>query len=92
MRAYVLRPPLSGPDALHAVERPAPIAGYGEVRLRMRAVSLNYRDLLVARGQYGQLPPERIPVSDGIGEVVALGPGVTGVAVGERVAGCFLSE
>lgn len=90
MRAFVLRPPLAGPEALHLVEKPEPVAGPGQVLLAMRAVSLNYRDLLVARGQYGKLPADRIPCSDGVGEVLAVGAGVTEVKPGERVAGCLM--
>ena len=92
MRTYVLRPPLTGPEALHCEERPSPAPGPGEVRLAMRAMALNYRDLLVARGQYGALPPGRIPVSDGVGVVVEVGAGVTALTVGQRVAGCFMSD
>lgn len=92
MRAFHLRSPLSGPEALHQVEVPVPVPAPGEVLLRMRAVSLNYRDLLVVCGQYGQIPPERIPCSDGVGEVIAIGAGVTSVQVGERVAGTFMSD
>jgi NADPH:quinone reductase-like Zn-dependent oxidoreductase len=91
MRAYRLVPPLSGPAALSLVYRPAPQPGPGEVLLAMRAVGLNYRDLLVARGQYGKLPDDRIPGSDGVGVVQACGSGVSDLAPGQRVAGCFMS-
>ncbi len=68
---------------------PAPAAG--QVLLRMKASSLNYRDLVVAQrgygGQTGTLP--LVPLSDGVGEVVAVGDGVTRVAVGERVCPMF---
>lgn len=68
---------------------PAPV-GPRDVRLRMLACALNYRDLLMIRGQYDprmQLP--LIPLSDGVGEVVEVGSEVSRVAVGDRVAGCF---
>src|SRR5262249_26246876 len=60
--------------------------GPGEVAIAVHAVSLSYRELLVARGRY-VLPvkPDVIPVSDGAGEVVATGPGVTGARLGDRV-------
>jgi NADPH:quinone reductase-like Zn-dependent oxidoreductase len=60
------------------------------VLVRLRAASLNYRDLLMVKGQYN--PRQRlplIPVSDGVGEVAAVGDGVTRVKVGDRVAGNF---
>jgi NADPH:quinone reductase-like Zn-dependent oxidoreductase len=57
----------------------------------VRAVALNYRDLLMVKGQYNpRLPLPRIPCSDGAGEVVAIGPGVSRVAVGDRVCATFM--
>lgn len=74
-----------GLAALRRVERPDPVAGPGEAVLRVRAVCLNHRDMLVLEGRYGARRPEdRVPVSDGIGEVIAVGDGVTQVAVGDR--------
>jgi NADPH:quinone reductase-like Zn-dependent oxidoreductase len=80
-----------GLDNLTWTDRPAPQPGPGEVLVRMRAWSLNYRDLLVIRGQYN--PKQKmplVPLSDGAGEVVELGSGVTRVKVGDRVAGAFM--
>jgi NADPH:quinone reductase-like Zn-dependent oxidoreductase len=75
-------------DGLHSLrlaEHPDPIAGPGEAVLRVRAVCLNHRDMLVLQGTYGPRRSEtRVPVSDGIGEVVAVGAGVTGIKIGER--------
>ena len=88
MKAYIVQEPF-GLDALTLVERPDPQPGPGQVLVRMRAVSLNYRDLLVLRGVWRPTGP-RIPLSDGVGEVVAVGDGVTRVQVGDRVAGTFL--
>ena len=67
--------------------------GPGEVRVKVRANSINYRDLSVvsdpaARG----IPLPRIPNSDGAGEVLAVGPGVDGFQPGDRVAGCFFQN
>ncbi|WP_017316725.1 zinc-dependent alcohol dehydrogenase family protein [Mastigocladopsis repens] len=80
-----------GLDALTLVERPEPQPKAGQVLLKMRAASLNYRDLLTIKGAYGskqKLP--FVPFSDGVGEVVAVGDGVTRVKVGDRVAGIFM--
>lgn len=79
-----------GLDRLAVADRPAPTPGPGQVVVRVRAASLNYRDLLIAKGAYNpRLPLPRILGSDGAGEVSAVGPGVTKWAVGDRVAGCF---
>jgi NADPH:quinone reductase-like Zn-dependent oxidoreductase len=80
-----------GLDSLQLSERPEPRPGPGEILLRLRAVSLNYRDLMVVKGQYNpKMTLPRIPVSDGAGEVAAVGPGVNRVQVGQRVVGCFM--
>jgi len=78
-------------DNLAIVERPRPRPGAGQVLLRMKAASLNYRDLVVARRGYGPQTGELplVPVSDGAGEVVEVGAGVTRVAVGDRVCPAF---
>ena len=90
MRAYGLKP-VQSLDSLTLVERPDPRPGPGQVLIAPRAWSLNYRDLNVAKGAYGGPPPAgRIPLSDGAGEVVEVGPGVTRVKAGDRVAGCFM--
>jgi NADPH:quinone reductase-like Zn-dependent oxidoreductase len=82
-----------GLDSLEFVERPTPTPGPGEVLVGVRAISLNYRDLLVVRGQYNphmHLP--RIPCSDGAGEVVAVGEGVSVWKPGDRVCGIFMQN
>jgi NADPH:quinone reductase-like Zn-dependent oxidoreductase len=82
-----------GVDALEFTERPVPAAGAGEVLIGVRAVSVNYRDLLMIRGLYNprmRLP--RIPCSDGAGEVVSVGEGVTMWKPGDRVAGIFMQN
>ena len=78
-------------DSLRIVDRPRPSAGPGQVLLRMKAASLNYRDLVVPRRGYGPQTGELplVPVSDGVGEVIEAGPGVTGVAVGDRACPFF---
>lgn len=79
-----------GLDHLEEVERPRQPVGPYDVRVRVRAASLNYRDLLVAQGSYDprQALPY-VPLSDGAGEVTEVGPRVTHFAVGDRVAACF---
>jgi NADPH:quinone reductase-like Zn-dependent oxidoreductase len=64
--------------------------GLREVLMRVRASSLNYRDLMVLKGG-GRGPAKLgvIPLADGAGEVAALGDGVTRVKVGDRISGCF---
>jgi NADPH:quinone reductase-like Zn-dependent oxidoreductase len=82
-----------GLDSLTITERPDPTPGYGQVLIKLRAVSLNYRDLMVVKGLYNpKLPLPRIPFSDGVGEVVAVGGGVTRVKIGDRVAGSFFQK
>jgi len=79
-----------GLDNLRPVDRPDPNPGPGQIVVRMRAVSLNYRDLLMVRGHYNPRQPlPLIPCSDGVGVVTAVGEGVSRVAVGDRVASCF---
>jgi NADPH:quinone reductase-like Zn-dependent oxidoreductase len=90
MQAYELKP-VQSLDSLTLVERPDPRPGPGQVLIALRAWSLNYRDLMVAKGAYGAPPPAgRIPLSDGAGEVVEVGPGGTRLKPGDRVAGCFM--
>lgn len=96
MRAWQIQT-TEGPDGLKLAELSLPDPGPGEVRVRLRANAINYRDLSVisdpaARGI--ELP--RIPNSDGAGEVLAVGAGVPsgpgGFAPGDRVAGCFFQN
>ncbi len=76
---------------LQMAERPQPRPGAGQVLLRMLASSLNYRDLVVPERGYGSFTGTLplIPISDGVGEVVEVGPGVSRVAVGDRVCPTF---
>lgn len=82
-----------GIDKLVPGERPRPTPGPCQVLVKMRAWSLNYRDLMVVKGTYA--PKLKFPfltLSDGIGEIVALGSGVSRVKVGDRVAGAFMQD
>jgi NADPH:quinone reductase-like Zn-dependent oxidoreductase len=91
MRALNVSQPW-GLDQLKVVEVPDPTPGPGEVLVRMRAVSLNYRDLLMVGGIYSRGPATGGPItpfSDGCGVVEAVGEGVTRFAVGDRVATLF---
>ncbi|NGN44610.1 NAD(P)-dependent alcohol dehydrogenase [Mesorhizobium sp. CGMCC 1.15528] len=91
MKAYEINP--SAADGmLRLVNRADPEPRPGEVLVRIRAASLNYRDLLVADNAYGVSTNNLIPLSDGAGEVVALGAGVTKHRIGDRVAGAFYPD
>lgn len=82
-----------GIDNLALAERPVPEPGPGQVVVRLRAVSLNYRDLLVIKGLYNpRLALPLVPLSDGAGEVVAVGADVTRVKTGDRVCGIFMQQ
>jgi len=92
MRAYQLSQP-GGLEGLTAVDLPTPKPAYRQVLVKVAACSLNYRDLAIALGRYRMpVKPNVIPLSDGAGEVVEVGPGVTRVKAGDRVAGCFFQR
>lgn len=87
MITYRLQP---GADVPVPESTPVPEPGPGQVVVRVRLAALNNSDLgVVKRLQSGEVVPGRIPVSDGLGEVVAVGAGVTEVQVGARVVGSF---
>ncbi|MCG8456168.1 MAG: NAD(P)-dependent alcohol dehydrogenase [Holophagales bacterium] len=89
MRVFEIREGF-GLDHLVPAEREKPSPGPGRVLLRMRAVSLNYRDYLMVTGAYNPKQPlPLVPCSDGVGVVEALGPGVRGLEVGQRVSTLF---
>ncbi|MBI1831266.1 MAG: NAD(P)-dependent alcohol dehydrogenase [Planctomycetes bacterium] len=92
MKTIVIQPAF-GIENLQIIDRPEPKPGYGQVLLKMKAWSLNYRDLLVVKGLYNpKLKLPFVPLSDGVGEVIGVGDGVTRVKAGDRVAGCFMSR
>src|SRR5580704_15079448 len=79
-----------GIDGLKLTERPTPKPGPGEVLVRVRATSLNYRDLALIKGGLARMMKlPLIPVSDGAGEVVETGPGVVHLKKADRVAAIF---
>ncbi len=94
MRSWRLSAGASSLDDLKLVDVPTPEPGPGDVLVRVRACSLNYRDQLIPQGKYmgGQIDREITPLSDGAGEVVAVGAAVTRFAVGDRVAGTFFQN
>jgi NADPH:quinone reductase-like Zn-dependent oxidoreductase len=85
--------PAFGIDALELVEKNSLAPGPGQVQVKVHAVSLNYRDLMLVKGFYNpKLKMPRVPCSDGAGEVVAVGPGVAQWKAGDRVAGIFMQN
>ena len=82
-----------GIDKLTLSERPELTPGHGQIVVRVKAVSLNYRDFMTVKngGALGTKIP-KIPCSDGAGEVVKVGPDVTRVKPGDRVAGIFFQN
>lgn len=83
-----------GIEHLKLAVRPDPRPGPGQVLLRMRATSLNYRDLFTVNRGYGAFTGTLplVPLSDGAGEVLETGPGVTRVKAGDRICPCFMQK
>jgi NADPH:quinone reductase-like Zn-dependent oxidoreductase len=85
--------PSFGIDSLELVERPTPEPGPGEVLVKIHAVSLNYRDLMMVKGTYNpKLRLPRIPCSDGAGEISAIGEDVITFKPGDRVCANFFQN
>ncbi len=80
----------NGTNSIQLTSRDEPRPGPGQVLVRLRAVSLNYRDLIALSGMLGPVSrPNLVPVSDGAGEVVQVGPGTTCWTPGDRVVPIF---
>ena len=93
MRAYQLPKGGAGIEALARVDLPEPKPQHRQVLVKVGACSLNFRDLGIVRGTYRMPVRDKIvPLSDGAGEVVEVGGGVTRVKVGDKVAGCFFQR
>jgi NADPH:quinone reductase-like Zn-dependent oxidoreductase len=91
MKAYEVAAGATSVEDLKQVEREEPTVGPGQVKVRIRAASLNYRDQAIVAGKYlsGPLTRATVPLSDGAGEVVEVGAGVERFAPGDRVAATF---
>ena len=89
MKAYELQGP-GGVDAMMLVDKPVPSPGPGEVLVKLKAATINYRDLLTVKGGYGSRQKfPLVPLSDGAGVVASVGAGVSGFKTGDRVTGSF---
>ena len=84
----------AGAAGLRLIEAASPEPGPGEVKIAVKACSTNYRDFGVATGKYffGPVEVDTVPLSDGAGEIVAIGPGVGDWKIGDRVAGIFFQR
>lgn len=94
MRQWIISAGSTSLSDLKLVETETPQPGPGEVLVRVRACSLNFRDQIIPLGFYmgGVVQNDTVPLSDGAGEIAAVGTGVTSLAVGDRVAGIFFQD
>ena len=90
MRRWILKADQKDLNALTLQDVPKPEPGPGEVRIRVHAVSLNFRDQLILKGVFGRIPGrDLVPISDGSGEIDAVGPGVTAWKPGDKVVSLY---
>jgi NADPH:quinone reductase-like Zn-dependent oxidoreductase len=94
MRQWVIAAGSTSLNDLRLDETDIPQPGPGEVLVRVRACSLNYRDQIIPLGFYmgGVVQQDTVPLSDGAGEIAAMGEGVASLKVGDRVAGIFFQD
>src|SRR6202050_5211754 len=93
MRPYQLPKGGAGIESVTRVDLPEPKPQHRQVLVKVAACSLNFRDLGIVRGSYRMPVRDNIvPLSDGAGEVIAIGPGVSRVKIGDRVAGNFFQR
>ncbi|KHS48386.1 MULTISPECIES: zinc-dependent alcohol dehydrogenase family protein [Novosphingobium] len=94
MRQWVIAAGSTSLNDLRLDETDIPQPGPGEVLVRVRACSLNYRDQIIPLGFYmgGVVQQDTVPLSDGAGEIAAVGEGVASLKVGDRVAGIFFQD
>jgi len=91
MRAWMLAAGSDGFNKMYLEDIPDPTPGPGEVLIQVHACSINYRDFAVAAGKYfgGAIKAPAIPLSDGAGQVIAVGPNVMRFEIGDRVQSSF---
>lgn len=94
MRQWLISAGSTTLDHLRLNDAATPSPGRGEVAVQVRACSLNYRDQIIPLGLYmgKAVEQDTVPLSDGAGEIVAVGEGVTALGVGDRVAGIFFQD
>jgi len=91
MKAYEIAK--FGIEGLTMADHPFPEPGINQVLVKMHAWSLNYRDLMTVTGRYNpRLKLPQIPLSDGAGEIIAVGSAVEGFKAGDRVANTFFER
>ncbi len=92
MKRWIVKAGTTSIEGLIEQEAARPDPGPGEVRIKVHAVSLNARDQLLISGAYGVPTGDFIAIADGAGEIDALGSGVDGWSVGDRVTGLYFRD